>query len=132
MTIQDIIISTVITILPLWFLIPETNIRCWEVGGVYFDWKIYVCDTTDNEFTKYHEIWHKLWNEWYITDKEKETYTTAYSGALKRWISAFYREYSMTDAEEDGADIFALIMTKDRIKISMKKREKLVLQMINK
>lgn len=123
--------------MPLWFLIPETNIRCWDVGGLYvYDRnsktsKIYVCDTWDNEFTKYHEIWHKLWMEWHISDKDKQSYTKLYDSALKRWISMFYREYSMTSVEECWADDFALVMTKQKTKVSLRKREKFIRQIIS-
>lgn len=43
----------------------------------------------------------------------------------------FYREYSMTSVEECWADDFALVMTKQKTKVSLRKREKFIRQIIS-
>ncbi len=110
MTLQSLIISTVITVLPIGFTIPETFYKCWDVGGVFVNWKIYVCDLNDwnLDFYKYHEIAHKVYKE-VLTHEQREKYLKLYQSANKLWINAFYREYSRSNVEEDFADNFALL-----------------------
>ena len=116
--------------MPLWCLIPETNIRCWDVGGLYvYDQnsktsKIYVCDNWDNEFTKYHELGHKIWIE-YLTDKQRTEYAVLFNKA-----KYFYRDYSRSDELEDFADNYANLILKRNQKPDIQKRMRIIKKFI--
>lgn len=128
MTIQDIIISTVITILPLWMLLPWTTDVCGEYIAWIYDWEgIYICDLKDwnQEFYINHELWHAIWSN--ITDKQKKQYERIYKLHHKRWINAFWREYGFNDVEESFCDDYASYMTKEPVNKYIEKRQKLIL-----
>ena len=128
MTIQDIIISTVITILPIWMLLPWTTDVCWGDFAWIYDWEgIYICDLKDwnQEFYVNHELWHAIWSN--ITDKQKKQYERIYKLHHKRWINAFWREYGFNDVEESFCDDYASYMTKEPVNKYIEKRQKLIL-----
>lgn len=132
MTITDIIASTIITILPLGFLIPETYIKCWDVWGVYVDGSIYICDLGDGnlEYYRYHEIGHAIWNE-HLSKREKEQYIHEYNKALKKWLKAFYTYYEMGDAEEDFCTNFSLMIIKENSNPYVMKRVRFIKKLLH-
>lgn len=115
MRLTTLIASTVITILPLGFLIPEAHIKCGEdIGGVYLEWldHIYICDTDQHtKFYRDHELGHHFWYK-FMDQPQKDKYKILFDKALKEWTGSFYREYGMTDIEEDFAENFALMLAK--------------------
>lgn len=115
MRLTTLIASTVITILPLGFLLPETDLKCWDdTGGVYLEWldRIYVCKW--DQFTKFyrdHELGHHFWYK-FMDQVQKDKYKILFDKALKEWTGSFHREYGMTNIEEDFAENFALMVAK--------------------
>ena len=126
MNIQDILISTVITILPIGLLIPETFVKCWDVWWMYVynpttkESKIYVCDIWDTEFAKHHELGHKIWIE-LLTHDQKLKYIRVFNNA-----KYFYRDYSKSDLLEDFADNYANLMLKRNQQPDVQKRMRLI------
>lgn len=119
MNISTYIASTIISLLPLGFLIPETFYKCGEwIWWIYSieSKNIYVCEWDwFTEFYKSHEVWHKFYFE-DLPEKYKLEYTKLYNEALKKWIVAFHREYGMNNVQEDFADNFALIALNQKSK----------------
>lgn len=53
-----------ISILPLWFLIPGTYTKCdGYIGGMYdhATKHIYICENANTKAVRYHEIGHYVW-----------------------------------------------------------------------
>lgn len=115
MRITTLIASTVITILPLGFLVPEVGIKCGgNIGWLYFPTlnKIYVCEVDDNtKFYRDHELGHHFWYK-FMDQAQKDKYKILFDKALKEWTGSFHREYGMTNIEEDFAENFALMVSK--------------------
>lgn len=125
MTITTYISWTIISLLPLGFLIPETFYKC----GQWIWWiystetkNIYVCEWDQfTEFYKLHEIWHKIWLE-ELSEEYKNKYTSLYDQAMKAGSWSFYREYSMINVAEDFADTFAVWILNKRVNQEVRKR----------
>lgn len=133
MTLELLISSVIITIVPLGWTLPNTNDICWwETGWVYTEGKIYLCDLQDwnIEFYRQHEIGHLIWDKYLSKDQKKE-YTKIYKKHYKRWINAFWREYSYSDVEEDFCDNYASYKTKERVNIYINKRIKIIRQILS-
>lgn len=132
MTITDIIASTIITILPLGFLIPETDIRCWEVWGVYVDGNVYVCDLDDWNFEvyKYHEIGHVIWNE-HLSKRDKQSYKEIYNTYANKGLRFFYSDYEMDDVEEDFCTNFSLMIIKENSNPYVMKRVRFIKKLLH-
>ncbi len=78
----------------------------------YYDQvKIEICAPQSRESMRdvlVHEIGHKYWNE-DMTSAEKKWYIEIYNENF--WdINSYYREYSMTNIEEDFADTFMYVI----------------------
>lgn len=108
--IESLLTSVVITIIPLWWIIPWTYYKCWDVWWVYIENKIYICDISGSnfEFVKYHELWHHFWFK-IMSDSQRDEYSKKYSSAKK-----FFRDYWKTSIVEDFADNFALVVLKQK------------------
>lgn len=120
-----------ITIVPLGVTLPNTEDICgWEVAWIYTEGKIYICDGENLEFAKHHEIAHFLWEN-VLTTKDKENYLKLYQEAKKRGISAFWSDYEMSDWEEDFCTNYSLVTNKIKSKLSLKKRQKFILNILN-
>lgn len=122
-----------ITIVPLGVALPNTDDICWwETGWVYTEGKIYLCDLKDwyIEFYKHHEIAHHIYEK-YLTTQDKEKYLKLYQRDKKHGIKRFYREYGYNDMEENFCDEYALLKTNEKVNIYVKKRIKLILNILN-
>lgn len=132
MTLELLISSVIITIVPLGWTLPNTEDICWwETGWVYTENKIYICEWEYFEFSKGHEIGHYLW-EHYVTVENKERYLRLYERDKKRWISYFYDEYAMSDWEEDFCSNLSLLILWQKTKISLQKRLKFINLIVSK
>ena len=127
MTINNMIISFIasvsIMILPMWSTIPDTYYQCWAIVASYSheSKKVYVCDWIDDqEFHLNHELWHYYWFN-IMTEIQRKRYTKEYNKA-----KVFYREYSNTNAEEDFADNFSLMILERRQAYGIQKRINLI------
>ena len=126
MNIAEILASITVTLLPIGFMIPWTNYKCWDVGGVYVNGKVYVCEVDSNrEFYTLHEKGHYIYFN-VLTEKQKKDYKTIYDKHYKKGLKAFYREYSYKSMEESFADDFALWQGNKRVNIHTKQRIKLI------
>ena len=76
---------------------------------MYINEKIYVCDLNDGNTKFYikHEIAHAIYSQ--LTTKDKEIYLEAYQDDIKYGIKRFYREYEMSDVEEDFCTNYSLM-----------------------
>lgn len=124
MNIQWIIASLIITVIPSSWIIQETGDYCWEIGGEYISWtnRIYICDTKDIEFYKWHEIWHYIWER--LPEKTKQKYII-----LHKSSNQYYRAYGK-DVEEDFCDNLALLMTKENSTPQVHKRIRFIKNII--
>jgi len=132
MTIAELIASVVITIVPIGGQLSDSEFYCWwEVWGIY-DWSVFVCELNDwnTEHYKNHEIGHVIYDK-FLTKKQKKIYAKQYKKDYKRGVKAFYDEYSMTDVEEWFCEDYASLMTKKRVNIYVKKRQKIILSFFN-
>ena len=86
--------------------------------------KIYICDIGNTEFTKHHELGHKIWVE-LLTDKQRTEYTILFDNAKR-----FYRDYSRADALEDFADNYANLKLKRNQHPDIQKRMRLIKKFI--
>ena len=130
MTIQTLIASVIITILPYWSTIPNSDLTCDEVGGVWINSQIYICEDWDEKFSIAHELAHEYY-QIHMTSVDKEKYLKLYLGAKKQWLRAFYRDYSMGDVEEDFCDNFAVWRTWEKRNILVEKRIKFIKRLFN-
>lgn len=126
-SINTLISSIIVVLLPVSAIIPETDIICWkQYWWAYVDGKIYVCNT--DQFTQFyidHEKWHYIWDK-ILTQEQKKEYRSLYLLARWEWLKAFYRPYGYNDMEEDFADNFALLQTKENSNPHVMKRIRLV------
>ena len=121
-----ILASVIITIVPLGGSLWDTTDKCWgEVGWIYENWQIFLCEWEDFLFRKNHEIGHKIWNE-YLSGEQKTSYTAIYNKHHKIGLRAFEREYWYSDVEESFCDDYASWQGKERVKITTKQRIKLI------
>ena len=127
MTLETLIASASISIIPLGFIIPQTFWQCGgNIAGVYVDNHIYVCESGEmTEFYKQHEIGH-LVEERYLTKEQREEYKKLYEKHHKIGKRAFQRDYGHTNWQEGWADDYAYMKTKQKVNIFTKKRIKLI------
>lgn len=132
MNLTAIIASLIIIAIPLGYIIPLTDIICGrDYWWVYTPETIYVCQWDEHyEFYKFHEIWHHIWNN-ELTEKQKKIYTRIYTLHKKRWITAFEREYSMSDVEEWFCDDFASWQINEDVNNYTQKRINLIKSLFN-
>lgn len=131
MTLELLISSVIITIIPIGGTLPNTEDICWwETGWVYTEGKIYVCDTEYKEFSTHHEIGHFLWEN-VLTMKDRENYLKLYQRDKKRGIKAFHSDYELSDWEESFCTDYSLMKIWEKTNIFIKKRQKLILKIIN-
>lgn len=132
MTLIELISSVVITIVPIWGLLPSDDICGWEVAGNYTEGKIYICDGENREFSKYHEYGHYLLDRGYFSDKDIETYKKLFNNDLKKGIRAFHSDYEMSSWEEDFCTNLSAIFLWQKSKISLQKRIKFIKLILSK
>ena len=101
----------------------NSGLKCGTYGGVYdipTD-TIYLCQEVewDEEFYKYHEIWHHVWFK-VLTQAQRDTYTKMYTRDLKKW--KFYRDYARNSVIEDFADNWSLMALNIRQPYGIQKR----------
>lgn len=128
----------IIIILPFWNVIPVVNLQCWNtIAGLYEQSTkiIYICENKNEnraqkDFIKNHEIGHYFWFN-YMNPSQRDEYKIAYQKSMKLWITAFYREYSMSNELEDFADNYALIHMKGSNILPIKKRIMLIKKYID-
>lgn len=92
--------------------------------------RIEICNNADDiVFIVLHELWHQFWHI-YLSIQERNEYRALQSD----YVHDYYRYYSMTNAWEDFADIFALIILNRKSNKSELFYEKkdFILKMINK
>lgn len=126
MTLTGILASAIITYLPLGFTVPWTYYTCWDIWGVYVDWKIYVCAVdAHTDFYKEHETGHLI-DDKYLTEEQREQYKKLYEKHRKIGLRAFQREYGYSDWQESLADDYASHVLKQKVNIYTKQRIKLI------
>lgn len=114
MTISSLLTSAIILFMPLWQ--GDCDLVTWWYYVIETK-EIYICTPLDDdmEFYKNHELGHYVWNS-YMNDRQRKNYTKLYNRAMTQGIKSFYREYGMTDVEEDFSENFALMIMKEKIK----------------
>jgi len=111
--------------------VPDSSLMC----GVDIYWayvpdtkKVYVCEGSP-PFVYYHEDWHYYYDN-IITRNERLAYNRMYWNDRVIWISAFYSWYSFSDAQEDFADLYALMMLKQNSNPYVMKRIRFIKRLI--
>lgn len=121
-----ILASAIITYLPLGYTIPWTYYVCWDVWGVYVDWKIYICAVDEHiRFYEEHEKAHLIVDK-YLTDEQIEKYKKLYKKHRKIGLRAFQREYGHDDWQESLSDDYASYILNQKVNIYTKQRIKLL------
>ena len=127
MEILSIISSAIITLIPIWMLLPWTSDTCGGDFAWIYDWeRIYICDLKDwsQEFYINHERGHVIWSK--LSDKQKKQYERIYKLHHKRGLNAFWREYGYNDVEESFCDDYASYITKEPANKYVQKRIDLI------
>ena len=108
MTLTTLLSSLSIVFLPLWASVE--GYKCGDIGGIYYNSKVYVCEIDSNtEFYKYHEVFHHFYFN-YLSDKQKKDYLKEYLIAKEKGIKYFHREYGMTNVYEDFSENFSVMV----------------------
>ena len=118
----------IITIVSTWYTMGHSWLRCGDYGWVYYETpshiEIYVCDVGDwhGEFYILHEKAHFIYKK-VLSQAQRDEYGKLYLSHLKYWQKAFFRDYSMSNVEEDFADNYWIVKSKNPY---VKKRIRLI------